>query len=112
MRSEAQRIGPGNCLTKTQGCANSKDEVYGLEEGQTDEEGNSLFSSSSNWFSYREHVDGEKESDKKSIDDNNNKIDKYLQYLYVNDPDQKMFWPIWKVFIDSSNGLLKNDYDY
>ena len=24
---EAQRIGPGNCLTKTQGCANSKDEV-------------------------------------------------------------------------------------
>ena len=28
--SEAQRIGPGNCLTKTQGCANSKDEVYSL----------------------------------------------------------------------------------
>ena len=25
--SEAQRIGPGNCLTKTQGCANSKDDV-------------------------------------------------------------------------------------
>ena len=87
-------------------------EVYGLEEGQTDDEGKALYSSSSNWFSYREHVDGEKESDKKSIDDNNNKIDKYLQYLYVNDPDQKMFWPIWKVFIDSSNGLLKNDYDY
>ena len=77
-------------------------EVYGLEEGQTDDEGKALYSSSSNWFSYREHVDGEKDSDKKSIDDNNNKIDKYLQYLYVNDPDQKMFWPIWKVFIDSS----------
>lgn len=87
-------------------------EVYGLEEGQTDDEGKALYSSSSNWFSYREHVDGEKDSDKKSIDDNNNKIDKYLQYLYVNDPDQKMFWPVWKVFIDSSNGLLKNDYDY
>ena len=28
--SEAQRIGPGNCLTKTQGCANSKDDVYSL----------------------------------------------------------------------------------
>ena len=27
---EAQRIGPGNCLTKTQGCANSRDEVYSL----------------------------------------------------------------------------------
>ena len=87
-------------------------EVYGLEEGQTDDEGKALYSSSSNWFSYREHVDGEKDSDKKSINDNNNKIKKYLQYLYVNDPDQKMFWPIWKVFIDSSNGLLKNDYDY
>ena len=28
--SEAQRIGPGNCLPKTQGCANSKDDVYSL----------------------------------------------------------------------------------
>ncbi len=28
--SEAQRIGPGNCLTKTQGCANTKVEVYSL----------------------------------------------------------------------------------
>ena len=27
---EAQRIGPGNCLTKTQGCANSKEDVYSL----------------------------------------------------------------------------------
>ena len=29
-QGEAQRIGPGNCLTKTQGCAKSKDEVYSL----------------------------------------------------------------------------------
>ena len=27
---EAQRIGPGDCLAKTQGYAKSKDEVYGL----------------------------------------------------------------------------------
>ena len=27
---EAQRIGPGNCLPKTQGCANSRDDVYSL----------------------------------------------------------------------------------
>ena len=26
----AQRIGPGNCLTKTQGCAKSKAQVYSL----------------------------------------------------------------------------------
>ena len=31
--SEAQRIGPGNCLTKTQGCANSKDEDNRLFSG-------------------------------------------------------------------------------
>ena len=29
-RLEAQRIGPGNCLTKTQGCAKLKDDVYSL----------------------------------------------------------------------------------
>ena len=28
--TEAQRIGPGNCLPKTQGCAKSKDDVYSL----------------------------------------------------------------------------------
>jgi len=27
--------------------------------------------------------------------------------LYTNDPDQKQFWPIWQVFIDASNGMLK-----
>lgn len=89
-----------------------KYEVYGLEEGQTDDEGKSLYESSSSWFCYREHADNESKDDKKSVDDNNNKIDSYLKYLYVNDPDKKMFWPIWKVFIDSSNGMLTNDYDY
>ena len=27
-------------------------------------------------------------------------------------PDQRQFWPIWQVFLDSSNGLLVNDYGY
>lgn len=27
-------------------------------------------------------------------------------------PDQRQFWPIWQVFIDANNGLLKNDYGY
>ena len=27
-------------------------------------------------------------------------------------PDERQFWPIWQVFIDGSNGLLKNDYGY
>lgn len=28
------------------------------------------------------------------------------------DPDSHQFWPIWQVFIDGSNGQLKNDYGY
>ncbi|WNM17748.1 RagB/SusD family nutrient uptake outer membrane protein [Flavobacterium capsici] len=27
-------------------------------------------------------------------------------------PDNRQFWPIWQVFLDSSNGLLVNDYNY
>ena len=27
-------------------------------------------------------------------------------------PDNRQFWPIWKVFIDGSNGKLTNDYGY
>lgn len=27
-------------------------------------------------------------------------------------PDERQFWPIWKVFIDGSNGQLVNDYGY
>ncbi|MDX9902703.1 MAG: RagB/SusD family nutrient uptake outer membrane protein [Bacteroidales bacterium] len=32
--------------------------------------------------------------------------------LFRNDPDSHQFWPIWQVFIDASNGMLKNDYGY
>jgi hypothetical protein len=31
--------------------------------------------------------------------------------LGVN-PDDRQYWPIWQVFLDSSNGLLVNDYGY
>ncbi|UWY28483.1 RagB/SusD family nutrient uptake outer membrane protein [Flavobacterium sp. TR2] len=27
-------------------------------------------------------------------------------------PDNRQFWPIWQVFLDASNGQLKNDYGY
>lgn len=27
-------------------------------------------------------------------------------------PDSRQFWPIWQVYLDSSNGLLLNDYGY
>jgi hypothetical protein len=35
-----------------------------------------------------------------------------ISSLYTNNPDQNQFWPIWQVFIDASNGTLKNDYGY
>lgn len=35
--------------------------------------------------------------------------DDKINSLYTNDPDQNQFWPIWQVFIDSSNGMLNND---
>lgn len=44
----------------------------------------------------------------------NNLTDAKINGLYragVN-PDNRQFWPIWQVFLDSSNGLLVNDYNY
>lgn len=87
-------------------------EIYGLEAGQTDEEGKANYESNTNWFTYREHEEGESDKDSKSVTDNNNKIDKYVNNLYINDPDKKMFWPIFRFFINSSDGKLTNDYDY
>jgi len=33
---------------------------------------------------------------------------KYWDALYVRNPDQQQFWPIWQVFLDASNGKLTN----
>lgn len=38
--------------------------------------------------------------------------DSKINSLYRQEPDTKQFWPIWQVFIDGSNGQLKNDYGY
>lgn len=35
--------------------------------------------------------------------------DALIDVLYVGNPDENQFWPIWKTFIDSSNGTLTND---
>ena len=35
-----------------------------------------------------------------------------IKGLYVNDPDQYQFWPIWQTFIDNSNGMLVNSSNY
>ncbi len=38
--------------------------------------------------------------------------DSKINSLYKRDPDTRQFWPIWQVFLDSSNGQLVNDYGY
>ena len=80
--------------------------VYGLEEGQTDDEGKTAYTSNSRIFSY------EYEDASNPTSTNDQKVKKYIDCLYLNDPDSHMFWPIWRVFLNSSNGQLVNDYGY
>lgn len=81
--------------------------VYGLEEGETDEAGQAMALGSSSALFCLGAGDNE---DK--VKENDTKINNYLTYLFINDPNSKMFWPIWKEFLNSSNGQLKNDYGY
>lgn len=82
--------------------------IYGLELGDDDETGKAMqLGSSSLLFCY--DTLGEDADKAKTNDD---KIKAYVQYLYINDPNSRMFWPIWKEFLNNSNGLLKNDYGY
>lgn len=76
--------------------------IYGLEKGQTDEEGKAAYANSTRVFS----LEGD------DTKDNDKKINAYINYLYLNDPNSHMFWPIWKYYIDGSNGKLVNDYGY
>jgi len=39
-------------------------------------------------------------------------INSKIDAIYAKDPDKWQFWPIWQVFLDSSNGTLTNDYGY
>jgi len=72
--------------------------IYGLEHGHTDTEGAALnYESSKGWF---------------VSNGVNTLTDDKINSLFQRDPDTRQFWPIWQVFIDSSNGLLKNDYGY
>ena len=78
--------------------------IYGLNHGETDEEGKAMvdagkFSTSKSWIY---------SSEESSIATTT----KFISQLYVNDPDTKQFGPIWQVFLDASNGTLTNDYNY
>lgn len=74
--------------------------MYGLNHGDTDEIGQTLgYSKSKEWIVPKESADQAA-------------VLLLIDQLYDNNPDTKQFWPIWKVFIDGSNGVLTNDYDY
>lgn len=66
---------------------------YGLNRGETDNK-SSEYDSSIEWVKP------------------GNLKDEKLNAIYAQDPDKYQFWPIWGVFIDNSNGQLKNDYGY
>jgi hypothetical protein len=68
--------------------------VYGLNHGETDEEGEKLVNDSG--------------YEKKSW---NTDMTGYANSIYTcADPDKRQYWPIWQTFIDNSNNLLNNDW--
>lgn len=79
--------------------------IYGLEHGDTDTQGVFL----TNTQSYIKNSDGWILSSGGGT--NKLTVDK-INSLFQKDPDSRQYWPIWQVFIDSSNGTLKNDYGY
>ncbi len=68
-------------------------EIYGLNRGETDDV-------SSEYAFNTLYIAPE------------NLVDTKIETIYAQDPDTRQFWPIWQVFLDGSNGQLKNDYGY
>jgi len=67
-------------------------EIYGLNYGDTDAQGASLGYTSNKTWSLAASGDAST----------------YWDALAVKDPNAQQVWPIWQVFLDSSNGLLNN----
>jgi starch-binding outer membrane protein, SusD/RagB family len=68
--------------------------IYGLNRGETTDPGTGYTSLSWAWTGT-------------SAEAKSNSL-----YKVGVDPNSRQFWPIWQVFIESSNGQLKNDYGY
>lgn len=68
-------------------------EIYGLNYGDTDEEGAAL--------GYSETETWKIASSEETIT--------FWDALYLRNPDIQHYWPIWQVFIESSNNMLTND---
>ena len=83
-------------------CAEDKDkiQVYGLNRGEDDKE--FIASIKETWESKNWFVS----SDQYVL------TDAYVDGLYTVQPSTHCLWPIWKTFIDKSNGYLNNDGYY
>jgi starch-binding outer membrane protein, SusD/RagB family len=67
--------------------------IYGLNYGDTDETGASLgYESSKSW-----------------VITSSSETNTFWDALFLRNPDQQQYWPVWQVFIDTSNGMLNND---
>lgn len=70
--------------------------IYGLNFGDTDAEGAALnYTSSKTW----------------TMAASSDNVSFWDALVYPGkDPNKQQYWPIWRVFIESSNGVLNNDY--
>lgn len=96
MRKLARREAPYNDLPEKLYYETAEDGetliIYGLNHGDTDEEGESLgYESNTTWISTTKLEDS------------------LIDVLYTQNPDENQVWPIWQTFIDSSNGMLTNE---
>jgi hypothetical protein len=79
--------------------------IYGLNHGDTDEQGEAMTKDDNNKYSSKQWFVDSK-TGLNVIDDD------YINGLYVKQPSLNCLWPIWQTFIDKSNGLLNNDGNY
>lgn len=78
--------------------------IYGLNHGDTDDEGDLLTKDEENKYSSKAWF----------TDSDGNKTinDDYIDGLYIKTPSLNCLWPIWQTFINKSNGMLNNDGNY
>ena len=79
--------------------------IYGLNHGDTDEQGETMTKDDSNKYSSKQWFVDSKTGENIINDD-------YINGLYVNKPSLNCLWPIWQTFINKSNGMLNNDGNY
>ena len=105
MKQLARREGayadlPENLYTKTADDGETLI-IYGLNHGETDEVGKTLDGyEKTGWLTATTKDDV---TTYKISDD-------FIDGLYVNTPSTHAIWPIWKTFVDKSNGTLNNDW--